>query len=167
MIQDLDTASKLIEILLQMKTYIQKIFDIEEQKYDVIKNMDMEQLVIYNEEEVTFVQKVDNLENNRLELTTILSTIVGCSPNTTISQLALLLPQEHQQKILDTCAKIKTLCNRLAIVTERNEYILQYNIEVITQISDLSQGDLTEQYNNQGMTADIHKQHLYMLDQTI
>ncbi|MGL5956820.1 MAG: flagellar export chaperone FlgN [Brevinema sp.] len=163
----MDTISPLIEILSQMKAYIQKILDIEEQKYDVIKNMNIDQLILYNEEEAAFVRKVDHLEIKRLELTTKLSTSIGCPPDITISQIALLLPIEHQQNILEICSEIKALCNRLEVVSERNEYILQQNVEIITQILDLSQGDLTEQYDKQGMTSDINKQHLYMLDQII
>ncbi len=167
MLEDVKTIQQLIQTLHSMKDYVQKIFDIEEQKYEVIKNLDMELLIKYNEEESVLVQQIENIENQRLELVAKLSTTIGYEPTIPISQLATLLPKEYQQQVLDITGAIKAICTRLDVITERNEYILKSNSEILNQILDISQGTTQDQYNSQGLTTELKKQSLHMLDQLI
>ncbi len=167
MLEDIKTIQQLIQTLHSMKDYVQKIFDIEEQKYEVIKNLDMELLIKYNEEESVLVQQIENIEKQRLNLVAKLSTTIGYEPEIPISQLATLLPKEYQQQVLDITGAIKVICSRLDVITERNEYILKSNSEILNQILDISQGNTQDQYNSQGMTTELKKQSLHMLDQLI
>ena len=162
-----EISKQLLDVLSQIKDTVQKILEIEDQKYDVIKNMEIDQLLVVNEEEVDLLHKIEILEAKRVDLIETLSLKIGFDPQQPISKIAKFLPNEDQENILSISMEIKNLCTRIDIITDRNEYILKNSVEIIAQILELTQGTPVEQYNSQGLSADVKKHSLHMLDQLV
>ena len=162
-----EISKQLLDVLSQIKDTVQKILEIEDQKYDVIKNMEIDQLLVVNEEEVDLLHKIEILEAKRVDLIETLSLKIGFDPQQPISKIAKFLAEEDQENILSISMEIKKLCTRIDIITDRNEYILKNSVEIIAQILELTQGTPVEQYNSQGLSADVKKHSLHMLDQLV
>ena len=162
-----EISKQLLDVLLQIKDTVQKILETEDQKYDIIKNMEIDQLLVVNEEEADLLHKIEILETKRVDLIETLSLQIGFDPQQPISKVAKFLPEGYQEIVLSTSMDIKKLCTRIDILTDRNEYILKNSVEIIAQILELTQGTPVEQYNSQGLSADIKKHSLHMLDQLV
>lgn len=160
-------VAQLITILLEIDQTISKIYEIEDQKYDIIKNMDIDQLMILNQEESLLVYQIDQLEQKRFAIVEKLATILGFDAHLPISQMALHFQADDREKILVLSINIKNICSRLDVVTERNDYILNSHSEIISQILTLSQGVSVDQYNQKGIISEMKQQRLHMLDQII
>ena len=162
-----EISKQFLDILSQIKDTVQKILETEDQKYDIIKNMEIDQLLVVNEEEADLLHKIEIFETKRVDLMETLSLKVGFDPQQPISKIAKFLPEEHQKNILSISMDIKKLCTRIDIITDRNEYILKNSVEIIAQILELTQGTPIDQYNSQGLSADVKKHSLHMLDQLV
>jgi len=162
-----EISKQLLDVLSQIKDTVQKILETEDQKYDVIKNMEIDQLLIVNDEEADLLHKIEILEAKRVDLIETLSLKIGFDPEQPISKIVEFLPVGYKDKILSISMDIKNLCTRLDIIPARNEYILKNRVEIIAQILELTQGTSIDQYNSQGLSADVKKHSLHMLDQLV
>lgn len=144
-----------------------KILELEDQKYDIIKNMEMDQLIFLNEEESMYIQKIENAENSRIQIMEQLAPSLECSVDVSLSDFIVFLPKEHQETFQILCTETKELCKRLSVVTERNEYVLKTHSEIIGQILELTQELPVDQYNSQGLSTERKQHSLHMLDQLI
>ena len=162
-----EISRELSDILTQMRTIVEKILIIEDEKYEAIKEMNIEPLIALNEQEDELVFQIDSLETKRLNVIESLSMHYGFSIDIAVVALADFLPQETGQEILHLSKEIKSICERLGIITERNEYLLANSTEMITQILELVQGNTHDQYNQHGSSTESKKSQIHMLDQIV
>lgn len=153
--------------LINIKELTLKIVELEDQKYESIKNMDMETLILLNEEESMFIQKIEQAESQRLQCIKDLSPILGNSIDIPLVELIPLFPEDTQTTFHRICLETKEICQRLSIITERNEYVLKTHSEIIGQILELTQEVPVDQYNSQGLSTERKQQTLHMLDQLV
>ena len=167
MVNKCEISEQLLGVLVEIKAAVQKILDTEDQKYDIIKNMETDQLIAINEDESIILYNIENFEIKRMDLVETLSLKIGFDPQQPISKVALFLSKEYKDAILTISMDIRNICTRIDIITDRNEYMLNSSVEIISQILELSQGTSVDQYNSHGLSTDIKKHNLHMLDQLV
>ncbi len=157
-----ENTQKLIKLLESVKENVQKIYDMEEKKYFIVKDMELDNLMHLNEEESIAVQKIERLDSERTALIKAMSSELGCSEDITVSDLCPLLPEHFRKDLMRVSTEIKNICTRLEICTERNDYILRSNSEILSNIIEISSGAVHD-----GVSEEVRKQSLQMLDQLI
>lgn len=162
-----DFSNQLFEILKNMKSIIEKILMVEDLKYETIKDMNIDQLLILNAEADDLLYQMGNLEVMRIDIIESMSLTIGFDSQLPISNIIAFLPKELGNDILVVSMDIKKTCNRLDVITERNEYLLTNHMEIISQMLDLLSGSSNDQYNKNGLTAETRESALHMLNQLV
>jgi len=166
--QDLHISSReLLNILIQIKKTLENILEIEDSKYEALKDIEIYQLIILNDNEESFLKIFETLELQRQQIVETLSILIGFKPYDPISSFVAKLPKEYEKKISGICLEIKKISYRIDIATDRNRYILETNSDMITQILDYACGHIGDQYNHCGVSRNSLVDSLHMLDQLV
>ncbi|MGL4394216.1 MAG: flagellar export chaperone FlgN [Brevinema sp.] len=157
------------DILISMHSILMNMLEIEDEKYEAIKNVDFVALNQLNEKEEELIGMMHSLEKIRQDQIDELSLLLGFDPTLTVTQFLHKLPVEHQELIKNSCFDIRKMCDRIAIASERNHYILSSHTEIFSQILDIVTGDggMSDQYNYFGTAVSSAEPSLSLLDQIV
>ncbi|MGL4389206.1 MAG: flagellar export chaperone FlgN [Brevinema sp.] len=160
---------QLNNILISMYSILMNMLELEDKKYESIKNVDFISLNHLNEKEEELVGLISSFESKRQDVIDHLSLILGFDPSLTVTQVIHKLPIKSQEIIKNSCIDIRKVCDRIAIASERNHYILHSHTEIFSQILDIVAGDngMSDQYNYFGSSVSSHEASLNLLDQIV
>ncbi|MGL4561895.1 MAG: flagellar export chaperone FlgN [Brevinema sp.] len=164
-----NTLILLKEILISIQSTLTHMLELEDHKYEAIRNVDFFLLNQLNEKEEELIGVINLYEKKRQDTTDQLSTILGFDPVLTITEFMHKIPHEFQDAIRDCCLEIRKICDRISIATERNNYVLTSHSEIFGQILDLITDDhgISDQYNYFGTMRQSSESSLNLLDQIV
>lgn len=165
-----EISGHLYEVLSSIKNVLKEMLEIEDFKYESIRDMNFNLLTQLNEKEEELVGRINLLEVQRYDIIESLSLLIGFEPSLTITQFVNKMPESYIEPVKNICWEIRNICDRISLATERNHYVLSTNAEIFDQILNLVTEDnfVRDQYNflgNSHQVSPISK--LSVLDQIV
>lgn len=163
----LGVSEELENVLTKIKNILENVLEIEDAKYEALKDISIDILMSLNDDEEAYLKIFEKLEIQRQHIVDSLSLMIGFDPQAPISFFVEKLPTQYNELITKICYEIKKISYRITIATDRNNYILETNAGLITQILDYTCGHLNDQYNHQGLAHNELTKNLHVLDQLV
>lgn len=119
------------DILEKISIYVEQLVELENQKYEVLTQLEIKRLMEINSREDEITHEIDILEQQRKNSILKLSYELGFDSGITLSEMITYFPLSLQDELHRIRHSIKENSRRLEIIMRENSYIIQANLEII------------------------------------
>ncbi|MGL4366918.1 MAG: flagellar export chaperone FlgN [Brevinemataceae bacterium] len=167
--RDITSASyELLKILTDIKLVLLQMLEIQNQKYQALQNVDIEVLSVIHEQEETYLNKLQNIEQLRMDWTKVLGEEAGFELNVSLVEFAGRLSADKAEQLLKIRKEINEIVNQVQMMSEKNAYILNANSQILIQILDTALGIQSDgRYDEYGNTKEPTLQGIKTFDHLI
>jgi|GEM_PF-2185941 flagellar biosynthesis/type III secretory pathway chaperone len=131
----MDYLKSFKELLKLESNYLSNLVSQEEDKYEALKQVDVENLMRINNEEEDILHRLASVERKRKELIHTLSKIFKFDQNLTLTELFNYICGDGDEAIKKDLMKLRTSIKqeieKLQISLQENSHIIQANLEII------------------------------------
>lgn len=110
---------------------IQQLLQLEEKKYDALKQVSVKELMRINSVEEEIVQLIDALEKKRQDTLMLLADVLHVKPSIQLQDLIRHLPDRYQGEFQVLRDSIRNKTDRLDITMRENAALIQTNLDIM------------------------------------
>jgi len=171
---DTNLMIKLLNSLKETLNYelesVKKIYQLENNKYDELRDVNLKEIMKINIEEDYLLQYLDSIENKRSDLVSKISKELKCNEITTINEIINNLPddfQEYKNYFDKINQEIRSYTKKLLLLTKENSELIRINLDIINMTLSYSEQILKiDTYNNNDI-KNIIKSNKFLINQIV
>lgn len=151
------------DTLAKMSKNLGELLELENQKYEALKSVDIKSLMDLNSSEEELIQYSDTLEKKRVRIIGKLAANLGFDVNLKLSEMLTYFPVSYQQEFTALRNEIKGRSDHLQITMRENAEIVQANLDIVNFTLNFATGtNRKDTYCQSGHSDD--KNNLYLID---
>lgn len=128
----MQSLKRFTELLTREAGALESLYQMEEQKYEVLRMVDADALIRLNSLEEEQLVVMELVEKKRKDALTVLAMQMGLGSDVTLSELvAGLSSEEEREKLAVLRDRIKHLTEKLQTAMRENRDMIQSNLEII------------------------------------
>ncbi len=151
---------KLATVLFKEKEILELVLKVENEKYDILRFVDVKGLMDLNSQEEGFLELLSSIEKRRKDIIIAMCKEKGINPDLSLKEIMECfdseIDEETKNEITDLRESIKSISEKLRAVVRENEQLIKSNMEIISlTINFANKHSSYETYNfrNKGEAA--------------
>jgi len=156
---------KLIQTLTKEKDVLESILKLENEKYEILRNVDIKGLMEINSQEEGLLEMIDTVEKKRKEIIFYLCKEYNLDRNLSLKEIVSILKEEIgeeiEKEISSLRENIKNVSENLKAAVRENEALIKSNLEIISLTLNLTgKHSFYETYNHKSKGDSFSKVHI-------
>lgn len=127
---------KLATVLFKEKEILELVLKVENEKYDILRFVDVKGLMDLNSQEEGFLELLSSIEKRRKDIIIAMCKEKGINPDLSLKEIMEYfnseIDEEIKNEITDLRESIKNISERLKAVVRENEQLIKSNMEIIS-----------------------------------
>ncbi len=127
---------KLATVLFKEKEILELVLKVENEKYDILRFVDVKGLMDLNSQEEGFLELLSSIEKRRKDIIIALCKEKEINPDLSLKEILEYfdeqIDEETKFEIMDLRESIKNISEKLRAVVRENEQLIKSNMEIIS-----------------------------------
>ncbi|MEJ5284318.1 MAG: flagellar protein FlgN [Brevinematia bacterium] len=127
---------KLATVLFKEKEILELVLKVENEKYDILRFVDVKGLMDLNSQEEGFLELLSSIEKRRKDIIIAMCKEKGINPDLSLKEIMEYfnseINEEIKNEITDLRESIKSISEKLRAVVRENEQLIKSNMEIIS-----------------------------------